>query len=126
MQLKFNIPDSVYERYVVKFGVTGAYQRMRKVLEEMQDVDPSDRYFIVFGDDRRAIEKIFQTTVESAAQLHKKVARLNAVSIEGTKMEFTSDELERIREQATFHGKTFEGFLVDMIAEIKDHFLDKI
>ncbi len=126
MKLNFTIPDETYEAYVLKFGVAGTYQRMRKVLEEMKNVDPSDRYILVAGDDRRAIEKIFQTTIETASGLAKKVARLNAVNIADARMEFTSDELERIREQATFHGKPFEQFLVEMIAEIKDHFLDKV
>lgn len=126
MKLSFTVPDSVYERYVVKFGVSGAYQRMRKVLEEMQEVDPSDRYFIVHGDDRRAIEKIFQLTIADSAQLAKMVARLNAVSIEGTRMDFTTDELQRIKDQASFHGKTYEQFLIDMLAEQKDRMLDLI
>jgi hypothetical protein len=126
MQLKFNLSDQVYEDYVLRFGVQGTYQRMRKVLEEMQGVDPADRYFIVAGDDRRAVEKVFQTTIGDSKQLARAVERLNAVSIEGTKMEFTSEELERIRMQATFHGKVFEQFLEDMVAEIKGEFLNRI
>ncbi len=126
MKLSFNVPDQVYEKYVVKFGVSGAYQRMRKVLEEMQDVDPSDRYILVAGDDRRAIEKIFQTTIETASGLAKKVARLNAVNIEGARMDFTSDELERIRDQASFHGRTFEAFLIEMLSEMKDRMLNLV
>jgi hypothetical protein len=126
MQLKFNISDQLYENYVLRFGVQGTYQRMRKVLEEMQNVDPNDRYFLVSGDNRRAIEAVFQTTIDDGAKLAKLLRRLNAVSIEGAEMTFTTDELERIDMQATFHGRTREQFLVEQIEEIKQRFLEQI
>ncbi len=126
MQLKFNLSDSIYEQYVLKFGVQGTYQRMRKVLEEMVDVDPADRYLILTGDNRRAVEAVFQTTLDTPEKLVKLLTRLNAVSIEGAQMTFLSDELERIDMQAGFHGRTREQFLLEQIEEIKQRFLEKI
>lgn len=126
MQLKFNIGDSLYETYVLKFGVQGTYQRMRKVLEEMSGVDSNDRYVILAGDPRRAIEKIFGTTIDDGPKLAKLVAKLNSVEIAGASMEFTDDELARIDMQATFHGKPRQKFILEMVGEIKDRMLEQI
>lgn len=126
MQLKFNIGDNLYEQFVLKFGVQGTYQRMRKILEEMVSVDPNDRYVILAGDPRRAIEKIFGTTIDDGPKLAKLVTRLNSVEIAGASMEFTDDELARIDMQAIFHGKPRQQFILEMVGEIKDRMLEQI
>lgn len=126
MELKFKIQDEVYETYVKRYGVKGTYDRMRKVLEEMQYVDASDRYILLSGDARRAVEAIFQKVISTPDELVKLTARLNAVSIAGAQMTFTSDELERIKEQASFFSKTTEEFIMDMILEIKAAFLERV
>lgn len=126
MQLRFNIGDSLYEQFVLKFGVQGTYQRMRKILEEMVSVDPNDRYIIITGDPRRAIEKVFETTLDTPEKLVKLIQRLNEVSVEGVAMTFTTEELARIDQQAVFQGKTREAFLLNMLSDVKNYMLDQV
>lgn len=127
MKLSFNVPDDLYESYVLKFGVAGSYARMRKILEEMRAVDPSDRYILVAGDARRAIEAVFETTIEDAKTLAKYVGRLNSVKLSDTaRIDFNVEELERLHQQAAFHGRTYETFVTEMAAEIKLRMLEQI
>lgn len=126
MQLKFNLSDNVYEQFVLKFGVQGTYQRMRKILEEMVSVDPNDRYIIITGDPRRAIEKVFETTLDTPEKLVKLIQRLNEVSVEGVAMTFTTEELARIDQQAVFQDKTREAFLLNMLSDVKNYMLDQV
>lgn len=126
MQLSFRIEDDIYEAYVKRFGVKGTYDRMRSILKEMQDIDPSDRYLLLAGDARRAVEAVFQTTMDTPQKLVNYLTRLNKVKIDNTSMSFDVAELERIDMQASFHGRTREVFIDEMIREIKDAFLEKI
>ncbi len=126
MQLSFRLSDDVYEAYVKRFGVKGAYDRMRTILTEMQNVDPADRYILVAGDDRRAIEAVFETTMDDSKKLVGYLNRLNKVKIDNTSMDFNVAELERIDMQASFHGRTREAFINEMIQEIKANFLETL
>lgn len=126
MQLKFNVSDHLYEQFVLKYGVSGTYARMRKILEEMVDVDANDRYFIVAGDDRRALEAIFERTIESSKQLAMLTKKLNTVKIGKIEVGFTDDELARLRTQAGFHGKSFEQYMRETVATIKTYLMDGV
>lgn len=126
MKVNITIPDELYETFVKKYGVPKCFSRMRQILNEMKDVPDGERYIILSGDDRRAIEAIFDKPVQDSKELAKLVKRLNAVNVHGQVMDFTVDELERIDTQAQFHGKTREDFIQWMIRDLKDMMLDKV
>lgn len=124
MQFNMKIDDSLFEHYVKAVGIPGCYARMRKILEDMKDVNPNDRYLIIAGDVRRDIEAVFQTTLDTPLKLAKLIRNMSTVQIGDVKHTFTEDELARLAMQAKFHGRTTEEFMREMIKEIADRMLE--
>lgn len=83
----------------------------------------NDRIITLRASDRQALEKIFQTTIESAAQLIDKVRRLSLVKIGEVAYNFNHEELARIDMQAQFHGKTREEFIAQTVKDTIEHLL---
>lgn len=123
-QLK--IDDDLFEHFVRKFGIPKCYTMMKKAIAAMKDVDDHDRYLMIAGDDRRAIEEVFQTTIDTPEKLARLIGNLNKVKIGGIEHGFSADELARLDMQATFHGRTREVFLREMIKEIADRMLEQV
>ena len=126
MQFQMKVDDALFEHYVKLVGIPGCYARMRKILEDMKDLNPNDRYLVIEGDIRRDIESVFQTTIDSPAKLAKLIRNMSTVKIHGVEHTFTEDEMARIAMQASFHGRTTEQFMKGMIAEIAGMMLEKV
>ena len=126
MVINLKLSDELFEHYVKKYGLPKAYQMMKKAVEQMKDVDENDRYLLIAGDIRRDIEKTFQTTLDSGEKLAKLCHNLSVVSIGGIEHQFTPDELARLDMQATFHGRTREVFIKEMIDEIAARMLEQV
>jgi hypothetical protein len=86
----------------------------------------AERVITLRGKDRQDLERVFQTTIESPAQLIDKVKRLCTVKIGEVERTFTHDELARIDMQAQFHGKNREQFLLFMLDEIVGRMLEMV
>ena len=126
MIFKLQIEDSLFEHYVKKYGLPKAYQVMKRHLSTLKEVNDNEPFYVIAGDDRRAIEAIFQTTIDSPAKLVKMIKRLNAVKVGDVSVEFLTDELERIDQQAYFHGKSRDQFIKDMVDELKGFMLERV
>lgn len=126
MKVNITISDDLYEEYVKKFGVPGCFAQMTRAITVFKDVDKSDRYVFLAGDARRAVEAVFQTTIESGEDLAKKLATLNRFKIGGVDIAFDVGELQRIDSQAGFHSRSRDQFIREMAEEIKNLMLDKI
>ena len=126
MKLQFNVSDDLFEHFVKLYGIPGCYARMRKILEEMKDVTPEDRYLVISGDGRRAIEAVFQTTLDTPQKLATLVKNMSTVKIGNIEIGFTSDELARIDAQAGFHGRTRETYITEMATELKNRMLETV
>lgn len=126
MKVNVSMPDELFEKYVVKYGLPGTYARMRAAIELCQDLEKDDRAVILCGDNRRAIEKVFQTTVDNPEKLVKLTQNLSRVALGGVDMEFTSAQLERLQMQATFHGRTLEQYIRETVIELRDAMLEKV
>lgn len=126
MVFNFKITDTLFEHYVKKYGIPKCYQAMKRAVDCFKDVDESDRFIFVAGDDRRAIEAVLQRTVDDAASLRKHIERLNKVEIGGAQVEFSVDELERIDQQAKFHGKTRKELVEWMATDMKKQMLEQV
>lgn len=125
MMVNLKMPDPLFEEYVKKWGVPGLYRKMAQAIEFFKDVDKNDRPVLLAGDDRRAIEKIFQTTIDDSSKLVKLVQNMSRVSLGGVDMEFTSDQLERMKAQAGFHGRTLETYMRETVEELKAAMLER-
>lgn len=126
MKINLSIPDELFETYVKKFGLPAAYNRMRQAIEIFKDVEVSDRAIVVAADNRRAIEAIFQTTIDDAPKLVKLIQNMNTIKLGNVEMGFTAEEYARLQMQATFHGRTLETFVREMVMELKDMMLEKV
>lgn len=126
MKVNITIPDELYEVYIKKFGVPNAFARMRAAIEAFQGVDKNDRVILIASDDRRAIEAVFQTTIDNSAKLVKLIQNLNVVKLGNVEMSFTADELARIEMQAAFHGRTPDVFTREMVEELKLRMMEKV
>lgn len=126
MKINVSIPDDLFEQYVKIWGVPGIYSQIRKVLDLCKDFEKSDRYIVLSGDGRRAIEQVFQTTVDDQAKLVKLVQNMNSVKLGDVHMEFSQDQLERLKAQAGFHGRTTEQFIKETVDELKSMMLEKV
>lgn len=119
------MPDSLFEDYVVKFGLPAAYGRMREAIELFKDVKKDDRAVLLSGDDRRALEKVFQTTIDDAQKLVKLTQNMNTVKLGSVEMEFSQDQLERLAAQAGFHGRTLETYIRETVKELQEAMLER-
>lgn len=126
MIVKLTMPDKLFEKYVIKWGLPNAYRKMNDAVELCQDIEKGDRTILLSGDNRRAIEAIFQTTVDDATKLVRLVQNMSRVSLGGVPMEFTSDQLERLGAQAGFHGRTLETYMRETVDELKAAMLERV
>jgi len=126
MKVNITMPDSLFEEYVVKFGLPAAYARMRDAIEAYKGVNKDDRTVLLSGDNRRALEKVFQTTIDSPEKLIKLTQNMNTVKLGNIDMEFSSDQLERLAAQAGFHGRTLETYMRETVEELKQTMLERV
>lgn len=126
MIVKLKISDETYEQYVTKFGVQGADNTMQRAIEAYKDVDKSDRVVLLGGDARRAIEAVFQTTIDSPEKLLTLVQNMARVHIGDVHVDFTTDQLERLQAQAGFYGRTLLEYMKEQVNEIKSAMLEKV
>lgn len=126
MMINLKMPDSLFEHYVKQWGVPGLYPKLVQAIELCKDIEKSDRALLLTGDARRAVEAVFQTTLDTPEKLVKLVQNLSRVSIGGVDMAFTSDELERLKMQATFHGRTLEVYIKETVQELRGMMLERV
>lgn len=126
MIINLKIEDSLYDKYLTNFGAPRHYSQMKRAIEEFSNIKFADRTLILHGDDRRALEAEFGTTLDDGKKLLKLVKNMKMVKIHGVEVNFDDAELARIEMQAKFHGRSTETFIAEMIAEIKDRMLEKV
>jgi len=126
MKFNISIPDELFESYVKRYGLPAAYSRMRQALELCKDIESNDRVFLVGGDNRRALEAVFQTTLDSASKLVKLTQNMNTVKLGNVDMQFSEDQLQRLKMQASFHGRTTEQFIKETVTELAAAMLERV
>lgn len=126
MDIKLRVDDRLYDEYLTKHGSPLHYKMMKQAIEAFTQVKNGDRFLLLHGDDRRSIEAIFQTTLDTPEKLLNLIKKMNNFKIEGVEINFDEAELARIATQASFHGRTTEQFIKEMAQEIKDRMLERI
>jgi hypothetical protein len=107
MKLTIDVSEKVYETLLERAPTKdskGVEKVAAKVTERFADVPDSDRVLVLRAPARRAIEAVFQTTVDSPEDLVDKVTRLSAVGIGEVVRPLTVGETIALKEQAYFHG----------------------
>lgn len=126
MKVNVSIPDSLFEQYVKQYGLPAAYNRMRQAIDLCKDVQVNDRTILVTGDNRRALEEVFQTTIDDATKLVKLVQNVTRVTLGGVDMKFSDDQLQRLDMQAKFHGRTTEQYIRETVQELAATMLERV
>ena len=125
MFINLKISDDLYNTYFEKYGKPLHYSKMKDAIDFMKDIDPNDRYFIVNGENRRKLEKIFDIPIEDQTDLVKKCSKLSNFKIGDIGISFTADELERFTNQASFLNETGEQFMLRVANDFKNFMLDR-
>ena len=126
MKFNISIPDELFEHYVKAYGLPNAYARMRQAIELCKDIEKNDRVILISGDNRRAIEAIFQTTVDNAPKLVKMIQNITTVKLGDVDMQFSPDQLQRLDAQAGFHGRSLETYIRETVEELKAAMLERV
>jgi hypothetical protein len=128
MKITLTVPDELYEGYLrqAKNLPVKADMLMVKALQQLAGVIPDDRAILLQGDERRAIEEVFQTTVDSAADLVRKVRLASAVKIGEVSRPLTPGEASMLASQAGFHGQSVEAYVKTSVDKVMEQLLNGI
>lgn len=125
MKITLTIPDELYEVYE-RHGKGDAPAAIKAQLDKFKDVPPAERTLTVWGNDRLALEKIIQTTVESPERLLAFLRNAGSVKIGHVERIFSPAEMIRINTQAQFHGRTPREYVEMTANEALDYLFDRI
>lgn len=129
MKLTLTLPDELYEHYqqqAQKQTPQAIEKELIARLTRFKDVPNQERAVVLWGDDRRAIEGIFQTTIDTPAELIRKIKQLCTVKIGPIDKQLTASDLSILHTQATFHGIPVDDFLLTVITRVLDESLGRI
>lgn len=126
MIMSLKIPDSLYQHYYDKYGKDAFQAKMKESIEFFKDLDKNDRFVLINGKERRALEAIFEMPIENSTDLARKCQKLANFKIGDIGISFTTDELAQIDAQAGFLGETRETFMTRMAEEIKLRMLERV
>lgn len=126
MIINLKLPDDLYDQYLKKFNAPKHYLRMKQAIEAFLPIGDGDRYLILHGKERQAIESEFQTNLDTPEKLLKLIKNLKSVKINGVEVNFSDDEMARLKMQADFHGRTPDQYILEMIDEIRLRMLEKV
>lgn len=125
MKLTLTIPDALYEQYE-RHGKGDATTAITAQLDKFKEIPPAERTLTVWGNDRLALERIIQTTVESPARLLSFLRNCGSVKIGPIVREFSPSEMIRIGDQAKFHGWTEAEYVKYTVDQALDYIFDRI
>jgi len=125
MKLTIDIPDDLYELYEKQALTTGKEEVENRLLR-FKDVPRDDRALVIFGDQRRQLEGIFQTTLESFDRLIAQIKNLGSVKIGPIERVFTPSEIIRLQDQARFHGWSEVDYMKLTVDEALDYVFNRM
>lgn len=125
MKITLTIPDDLYDTYE-RHGKGNAEVAIKAQLDKFKDIPPAERTLTVWGNDRLALEKIIQTTVESPARLLAFLRNCGSIKIGPVERIFSPDELVRLGDQAKFHGRSESEWLKFTAEQALDYIMDRM
>ena len=128
MKLTLSLDDDLFDAY--KAMGTGAIQSTTAAivsqLRRFASVSPHDRALVLYGDDRRAVEAVFQISISTGAELAKRIQGLAKFQIGDVIRPFTEGELITLAEQARFHGRAPADYARMVADDVVARTLDRI
>jgi len=126
LKLNIQIEDTLHDLYEREMGFPKAYTHIKRAIEEFSRIAFNDRVLILHGDQRRELEAVFQTTLDTPEKLIKLVKNMNSVKIQGVEVNFDEADLARMKVQASFHSRTQEEFIKMTVDEAMRYLMDRM
>lgn len=126
MKVTIQLDDDAYAQYKKQSKTrddAGAREEIKARLVLFKDCSRDERHLLLVGDDRREVERLVQTTVETPERLIREIANLCTYRIGLVERTFTAEELIRIHAQAEFHGMAPEDYIKMTVEEIANQFM---
>jgi hypothetical protein len=129
MKLQIDVSEKAYEMLLERAPTKdskGVEKVAAKVVERFGDVPESDRIVVLRAPTRRALEAIFQTTIDSPEDLVAKVQKLSSLGLGPITRALTAGESLTLREQARFHGFSVEEWYNTVCNQIIEELLGRV
>jgi hypothetical protein len=129
MKLQVDVSEKAYETLLERAPTKdskGVEKVAAKVVERFSDVPDSDRILVLRAPTRRALEAIFQTTVDSPEDLIQKVSKLSSLGLGPVTRALTAGESIALTEQARFHGFSVEEWYNTVCNQIIEELLGRV
>lgn len=125
MRILVSVADDVFEKYVAQ---TASGSNPADTLSERltRFVDCDRRTLVLQPAERRAIEGLAGRSIENPAELVNEFRKMCRVKIGDVERTFDAAELQRIAEQASFHGQTPEQFIQANVNDIIERLMDRV
>lgn len=105
------VPDSVWEEYA-EYNPDSPQTSMKQQLIRFAGVNPAQRCLLIPAAQRVELESLIGQQVETADELVSHIRRLCTVTVGGAEVPVTKGQMQRLNEQARFHGKDPREYLV--------------
>lgn len=110
MKVELQLGDDLFDMYKAHVP-DGPEKAMVRNLVRFSGVGPTDRVIVVGKAERQELEKLFNGHIEDSKELLNRVKRALSVSVEGVKVSFDPDVVDRLKAQAEFEGMPLKEFL---------------
>lgn len=114
LKVKADVEQPTYEQLLKRAATKddkGVGEIITKTLARFADVPDSDRVLIIRAPERRKIEEIIQTTLETPEQLVNLVRNLVMVQIGPVEYPLSPAQAIALKEQAAFHGWDVQQYI---------------
>jgi len=115
MILTISIPDKVYKQYV-EHDTNDPSRAIERTLLRYAETGPAGRALTLPKETLAELEKIFQTTFETPAELLNLIKRLVSFSVEGAEFTLSPSQMKRISSSAEFFKQSTQEFLKGTIS----------
>lgn len=134
MRITLDLDDELYEALRAQVGAkksdppTKVNALVKALVAEFHKLhkDKSNRYFVVEGALRQALEKVFGTTVSTADELVRRVQNLSRVGIGEVTRPLTDGESIQLAEQANFWGQKPADYIQTTVDRVLNEALGRV
>ena len=121
MRVTIDLPDDLYtslQKQAENKEKSSVNKRIRSILEDFHEVEePGDRYVILKGSDRRAVEYVLEGTVHNGEELAHRVKNMGVVRVGEVEIGFTETQMRQIQGQVEFWGKPAPEYIKGVVVD---------
>lgn len=120
MKITLSIPDDLHEALLLKAGDAAKFDAhiVWALTRFGAELSKHERFILLKGKDRQAVEHVFQTTIADVGDLLLKLKHLALFKMGPVERVLDASELAILKDQALFHGRSPEAYLTDVANDI--------